>query len=94
MSFTSKVRARDTENEPVQYNEQKRKIRSHSHIKNLKKVRTELIPGVTLPDALYVSISVTGLKAALTKTTRPIIKKLGYPTKLFFSSQTSIISMN
>lgn len=39
---------------------------------NLRKARVQLIPGVKLQDALYVNLSITGLKAALRKSTRPI----------------------
>ena len=43
-------------------------MRSHSHINFLTKAESHLIPRVALPDAIYVSLSITELKFVLTKT--------------------------
>ena len=59
MFFTPKFSTAETENESVQYPKQKREVHSHSHIKNLRKVGIQLIPGVTLAVAFYVNLSIT-----------------------------------
>lgn len=92
--FTPNVDTIETKNESVQYPSTKRKTPQLFSYQKSQKGRNQLIPEITLPDGLHVSLSITRLKAVSTKTTRPILMKLGYPTKQFFSSRISSVRMN